>query len=733
MSLNDLTARVSVRRSDGDGGTDHVTDLDDLLEASCQDVFGDVGEGRVTLNNEDAALALVEDGDWLAFSLVEPDEDVDDIVFMARVGFNGPAGGDSNETGTIAQGEERDQVTTLVGPGVLSILDGGAVYPSRGTGALPPEDDRVFNWTAPVFDDSGWATAAVMMSVATAQGPTSGTGDWPYQPFGDGFPPDSGANMIWDAGSTSDLALEGDCYFRKTFTMPGTGWMVLYALIDNIGEVYLDGQRILEVGGFLNASLLQPIELSAGEHLIAVHGHNYPDDGFVGGNPGGIALAVYQADAGGVPHGAPLLVTDSSWKIEAYPAEAPGMTPGEVMRVCLEEAQARGVLTEVTLTFTDTLDTIGQPWPVVTDIATKVGTDILTFFREIAATYTDMWMNADFEMAAVVKGLLATLPPDVTLEAPTDPDDPTTGNLLRLAHRRVGQNPVNALVIKWARGWAEAADSVSILANGRREGLLALGAAQSLPEVLRVGAAELDFRARAREEYSADLQPRSVDELPWLAIHTGFSVTIPDRAGTPVAQPVQSLSAALDADGKVTFAVTAGDRLLSPAERFEQALQKMSNGTLRGTSVVATPASSISFAPAGSGPIPAVSCCPPVPAEGWTLSSPTRAHDGTTITNAFTFDIDSTMTAITVDYIVVGSCAISFEVWHDGVQIVSWDTDELDAGSGPHTVTLPVGEAFATGDEVYWAFEGICDGELTAMSAAAVMTGGHANEVMPWD
>lgn len=584
-------------RPDMVGELDPVLTLSEAWGHAWQAQLHEPGDGTLVLDNTDPALDDIADGDFIQFRLHGQ------AVFTAQVA--------DNDRASIAEGEEHDQVTTLKGPGHINVLSGAEVYPSRGPGALPPEDDRTFNWSSVPYNDGAWGFAQQLVTVAAAQ-----TGAWPFQPFGEGFPPEAAAYMIWASVGSSTTAPGGDCYFRRTLTIGADSpRIIMYVLIDNYGEVYFDGQRILSVAptsGFTQVTTVG-LEVSPGEHLVAVHAVNFEGDGEVGqpNPPGGLGLAVYAAGPGGAPaSGTPMLVSNSTWKIAPYPPGPPGMTAGAVMRVCLEEAQARGALPGVTLGFTDDVDSEGVPWAEEANIATKVGTDVLTFFREMADTYTDIEMEpARLRLRGYVHGGLGVAA-SAELHPPTDPDDPSSGNLANLTHRRVGQKPVNALLVKWHGGWAEAVDGGSVAAHGRHEAQLALGAAQSGDEALRVAVAQLDFYAHPREQYSADIEPAADEEvMPFLAFRPGDTVAVPARDGSLSNQRCMRLSAAMDENGQMTFAGDFGDELLSPAERWELALKKMSDGTLRGTSVVATPASAVQFDVGAVTP----DCCPPIP------------------------------------------------------------------------------------------------------------------------
>jgi hypothetical protein len=133
----------------------------------------------------------------------------------------------------------------------------------------------------------------------------------------------------------------------------------------------------------------------------------------------------------------PLIVSDGSWQCLAYPPTPPGMTPGEVIRHAVSEAQARGAIGEVRLGFDDRYDSGGNPWPVEGNIATKVGTNLWVFIgEEMAATYVDVSMApGDFTLQAWGKGKRGRNRGPVLAAAP--PTNPDAGNLRGLTHHLV--------------------------------------------------------------------------------------------------------------------------------------------------------------------------------------------------------------------------------------------------------------------------------------------------------
>jgi hypothetical protein len=144
--------------------------------------------------------------------------------------------------------------------------------------------------------------------------------------------------------------------------------------------------------------------------------------------------------------------------------------------------------------------------------------------------------------------------------------------------------PVTAMLVRWVGGWTETS-----IGGRRREATLGLGAQQSEAEAIRVANAQLAVFGDARTEVAVDLKPMTADDTPWLAFRVGDYIAAPEWDGTNQDQRVMSLTAAVDDNGMITYSTELKDRILGERERTEQTMKKMTNGTLRGASKVATP------------------------------------------------------------------------------------------------------------------------------------------------
>ena len=412
-----------------------------------QDTLSEAGSGSFVLQNDDAdnATLTLDDPRFVTFRVNGAG-----AWTMLVEAFEK----------TLVGSAEDAEATKWSGRGHLAYLERGVVYPSRGVNTLPIEEDRLFNWTSPVFDDSAWGHVhspgrAMQIMIPGGWGSTS-VGTLVDRQF-----PDWDASALWPSPGTAYKGTPGDVYFRQSVTIVAQGTYTLFIIMDNTGEFYVDGTLVGSPGssdgnGF-HTQTVATVDLSPGTHTFAAHVLNiarptqpYNADGTQDRNPGMLMWALYPVDATGagptlvdylpgthrpIPAGNAIAHSDSTCRAAAFPASPPGMTPGQVIRIALEEAQGRGALAGVALDFTDDVDSNGSPWPNVADIATKVGNDLLTFYREIAGTYVDLWMQpGSLTLSAYRNGTMGSLT-GVTFHPPTDLYDPSSGNLTALTIR----------------------------------------------------------------------------------------------------------------------------------------------------------------------------------------------------------------------------------------------------------------------------------------------------------
>lgn len=154
-------------------------------------------------------------------------------------------------------------------------------------------------------------------------------------------------------------------------------------------------------------------------------------------NPGGLICDIWGINGQSIDLPAlPILTSDTDWKQVGYLPYPPGMSVGEVILICIQEWFDRGqdFVPVISCQFDKFVDSNGVPWPLVSDIATKTGTDIFTFLKELSATYIDFYLSpGTLDLYCYAKGTRGQAS-GVVLQAATG-DDPSSGNLTSYARK----------------------------------------------------------------------------------------------------------------------------------------------------------------------------------------------------------------------------------------------------------------------------------------------------------
>lgn len=352
-----------------------IAELDEAKRRQWQTVVGDAGTGTAVLENDDPDLDSATYGRLLRFELDGR------AVFLSSI--------ERRMQVVLAQGEEAEEETEVGGRGILALHEDFVVYPEGGAGGRPFSDQRILNWTSADFDDDGWRTVIVGQRIGDVHAVDPN--------IAKGFP-DADARVLWAygpdgaGGAGAGNTPPGLGYFRapSTFEVATAGWYRLFVSADDGINVIVDGVSI-----FAEARLWFHLEtkwvdlyLSAGPHQIAARGENL-DNGNLAGNSAWIIASLISIDEEG-NLGSVILRTGADWKGVAYPPKPPGMTIGRVIRILLEEAQARGGMVGWTLGFSDTADSHGQAWAGDPEMAFQVGLDGFSVLRQIAETYCEI-------------------------------------------------------------------------------------------------------------------------------------------------------------------------------------------------------------------------------------------------------------------------------------------------------------------------------------------------------
>lgn len=486
------------------------------------EVEGD-GTANFDLQREDADVAVLLERTIVRFS-------TDAVTrFAARVG---PWTQD-----TIAQGEEPAEVRAYTLKGLLSILAEALLFPENGIGAIVPDPDhRFWNWVSGLFDDSGWDTATVVKVLLDYA-------DDPYPLSPKSVPAElfaANIKWIWAQAEVAGPPPQpvGSCLFRDTFTLPAQASLRLYFSADDGFVPYFDGVRYQgDTHEYLWGEEIKFVDLGlvdAGSHTLAIEGVNIRRD-LASLNIAAVMYAVVEMTDGGASIGTVRAVSDESTKCLAYPSPFPGMTPGKILRLAIEEAQDRGALVGVTWDFTDTLDSDGNAWSEV-DISTPVPqTNVLALARMLPL---DLDMGPDdLTLHAWVAPRGADLSGSVALQRAV--------NLQGLQHRfEPGDMTVG--VARYADGRLR--ERAKPGATARVENYLEVSTAPSTGAVDDLMDAEFDRHADGTTQATSTIVPVA-GAVPYVDFMVGDTITEPDKDLAPVARRVWSIAVSEDEAG----------------------------------------------------------------------------------------------------------------------------------------------------------------------------------------
>lgn len=370
-----LDPRIVVRVCDPSDPLTVLETLDEAKAKKWREIVSAHGTGSCVLQNDDADLAATLGGRLLRFELDGR------AVFLASI--------EKRSQVVISPAEGPAEATEVGGRGIMALWEDAVVYPEAGATGRPFADQRVMNWTSADFDDSGWSVIV--------NGPTIGQAHANDPGIAVGFP-DGLARVIWAwgpdgaSGAGAGGAPVGVAYFRKKVTVTTEGWFRFFITADDGATVVIDGVQLYQEARLWFHLETQSVDvyLSAGEHQLAIRGENLDNE-----NPDPMtnsawvlmsAMAITEdGELGDV-----LVRTDTTWVGVAYPPKPPGMTVGRVVRVLLEEAQARGALLGWELAFTDTSDSNGKPWDDDPELAFQIGHDLYSVLQQLAESYVEL-------------------------------------------------------------------------------------------------------------------------------------------------------------------------------------------------------------------------------------------------------------------------------------------------------------------------------------------------------
>lgn len=452
---------------------------------------------------------------------------------------------------------------------VVQTLDARIVYPEQGPNSLGV-DPRLFTFASnayslPFDGDPLWSlpVAATSTQALPDDWPGGGTRIWgPLYDTGPGASPDTPV---------------GDAYFVHDVTIPADDNYVVAATADDEVDVWLAGAYLFGSRGRYQWRKTHKWEgfLPAGVYRWAIKGRNLAGAAI---NNAWVLGTVRRLDSNGDPTIAVASTgTGGLWRVYETNIDAPlpGFSVGEVLRQVLLDPARTLEGPALVRSFTDDLDTAGQPWQTEVEgvaLPVPVGTTGVELLKLLAdAGYGYFKLRHDRTTGQRVL--------DAWVQ---DPSPATAGPVVLEEGRQIvggraskdWSPAVDRLLVATDEGYVEY-DRVGV----GREALLSLGSADADTRDT-VANAKLDELEDPAPTIDVRLAPGEAP-LPFVDYQLGSFVDAPDHRGQATTMRVVGITVADgDTGAQAEVQLAALDREL--IERHERMLRIAARGTLRG-------------------------------------------------------------------------------------------------------------------------------------------------------
>jgi hypothetical protein len=435
---------------------------------------------------------------------------------------------------------EAGRVVTVAGRDAIAILEQARVDPETGIGSFSFSDTRWLGWMSKYYDDTSWDNATELKRYDDVD-PTKPwfmePADW-RDPNGIWIGPPGGDTPPVDAGSI---------FLRGSLTFTEEGEYIDDITADDGFKLYRNAEAVLarqEAGMWAERQSTSPTMLNAITHQYAVELINF-DRPVPETNVTGLIYSVIKPEGGGA-YGRVVGGGSAGTKMLAFPATEPGLTPGHIMKILIDEAQTRGAILPLHYDFTATLDSNGTAWPKEYNLPVQIGSRVLEVAQKLMAMRAAIFRikpdSTTLTLQAFVDG--TDLSADVEAEYAV--------NIGALAHDRSAPGENNLLVQGADARWREIEDSAAVTAWGRREGALSAGSGGSEDTITDQANAYLADHADPAETIrSVRLEP--VNAVPYVDFVAGDIITAPDFDGTPAVYRVIGINVSEDEAGQPIY------------------------------------------------------------------------------------------------------------------------------------------------------------------------------------
>ena len=143
---------------------------------------------------------------------------------------------------------------------------------------------------------------------------------------------------------------------------------------------------------------------------------------------------------------------------------------------------------------------------------------------------------------------------------------------------------LNAVLVRYAKGYKAETDATSVAAYGRREGFLSLSSLEEPDSAAKAGEQTLALYAELQRTITLGIEPTTDAETPYKGVWVRDAVTAPGIDATPTSYRVVGITATIDDEGFARFVPELDTTADAFADRTRLWLKRVGDGTLAGRS-----------------------------------------------------------------------------------------------------------------------------------------------------
>lgn len=234
--------------------------------------------------------------------------------------------------------------------------------------------------------------------------------------------------------------------------------------------------------------------------------------------------------------------------------------PGVILRALVDEGKGRGAAAGLTVNFTATHDSAGQPWAMTLSLGVEPGTDLLALLINLAEQGVIDWCMQGRELRVYNEGTVlaadrASGPAPVELRLGRDidsaPDDATL------------EDAASAILIMGEEGLrVEVTNPAATMPWGRWETHQSQGGVSDTGTAQLLGQHALERAAGERVQLTRSITPYVARFLPLADYAPGDYIRAPGDQGVMTALRVRQITLTVDASGVIGGNLTLNDRFL---------------------------------------------------------------------------------------------------------------------------------------------------------------------------